>query len=193
MLTEENAVPLMVLADSYLVKELRKVCLEYIVQNMTRENVISTLKKSIRFQSDEVAARCLLMVAKNFSHKCLEDADYSYLPFELFHSLLRHKYLAVKSEFALYKVVREYVFAHKEEIQSSQLASLMESVRFRWFTYEQLEEAITDPSIPQHLLIEALMAQMFELKFPNRPKEYDNPRYPPGRFFLPSPPNQLLM
>lgn len=176
MLTEENAVALMVLADSYLVKELRKVCLEYIVQNMTRENVSNTLRQSIRYESDEIASRCLLMVAKNFSHKCLENADYGYLPFELFNGLLKHKYLAVKSEFALYKVVREYVNAHRQELSSSQLATLMESVRFRWFTYEQLEEAIKDPSIPQHLLIEALMAQLFELKFPNRPKEYDNPR-----------------
>ena len=53
----------------------------------------------------------------------------------------------------------------------------METVRFCWMTYEQLQEIKKNPLVPQELIIEALMERVRSEERPNVPPDPHNPRY----------------
>jgi hypothetical protein len=176
VLTEENVLPILCLADHYLVKELKKLCSDFISQTITRENAVNILKKAIEFHSDETIRRCLLVIARNFSNKKLAREDYTFLPYHIFMTLLYHRFLAVKNEEDIFITVCKYVEAHQDDLTEEQINTLMESVRFRWLNYEQLEDAVNNPLVPRYLLVEALMAIVRDQKFPHNRKEESNPR-----------------
>lgn len=48
--------------------------------------------------------KCTHVLARNFCH--IYDVDYSFLQPFIFYKIISNKYLAVKSEFTLYKTVR---------------------------------------------------------------------------------------
>ncbi len=120
------------------------MCSDFVNQTLSRDNALARLKRAIDFNSEEVVLKCLLITARNFSHASLGKADYTFLPVDIFMLLLHHRYLAVKSEQHLFNTVCTYVEAHRDHLTEEQINELMEAVRFRWLSYEQLEEVTHD-------------------------------------------------
>lgn len=176
-IAEDNVIPLLAMADHYLVQELQQMCSDFVNQTLSRDNALARLKRAIDFNSEEVVLKCLFITARNFSHASLGKADYTFLPVDIFMLLLHHRYLAVKSEQHLFNTVCTYVEAHRDDLTEEQINELMEAVRFRWLSYEQLEEAARNALVPRHLLVEALMAILRDQKYPDlKPLHEDNPR-----------------
>jgi hypothetical protein len=71
----ENAVQLLAMSDFYMIKELKRSAIEFIVGSITKENAIPMIQKAIEFNSEEVI------------NKCLQVQDQEVL------SLLKHRYL----------------------------------------------------------------------------------------------------
>lgn len=157
LLTVENVIPLLSTADHYLVHSLKKLTQDYLSMNLTRENALSILQKALEFNVPEIVETCLSVVAKNF---CNIQGNYNFLPFSEFYRLLEHKYLSIKNEYELYLTVAEYVRIHSERLESENVEKLMECVRFRWLTFDQLKEAEQNNAVPRRLLLEALMIRL---------------------------------
>jgi len=74
---------------------------------------------------------------------------------------LRHRYLAVKSEYHIYQCVSRYIAAERPEpLTQENINALMECVRFVWMDYDELVGINSDPRVPHHLLIESLLHRL---------------------------------
>lgn len=62
-------------------------------------------------------------------------------------------------EFDLFTHVRQYIQAHPQ-LTADQRRTLLEAVRYRWFSTEELIEAMQEGLVPESLLLEATFAVM---------------------------------
>ena len=144
------------LADHYLIEELRLLCTRHLTAVISADNVADVLRQAVRLhKADSIIDTCVAIVAQNFIY--LHHQDFSFLPLPVFLRVLRHKYLSVKAEITVYAAVSAYIDAHAARLQREDVAALMESVRFVWMDYAELERMQQDPRVPPHLLIEALL------------------------------------
>lgn len=72
--------------------------------------------------------KCTHVIARNFCH--IYDVDYRVLPPNVFWRILSNRFLAVKSEFQLFKCVDAYVSAHRVALASSEIEQMMETIRY---------------------------------------------------------------
>lgn len=136
-LTSQNCVVVSVLAERFQIPLLQRTCRAYISANLQRENALDILLEAIKFKTEKVIDRCISTVARNFQH--LQSDSFHCLPAEIFARVLQHRKLAVSSgEFPLFRAVSSYVSHH--QLSESQVFILMSNVRFRFMTFEELEE-----------------------------------------------------
>jgi len=88
------------------------------------------------------------------------NADFSFMPPELFLKVLRHPNLAVRKEYDLYQEICKYIGAHKDDVLEQQAREMMEAVRWRWLSLSELREVISNPLVPRDLLVEAMMVAL---------------------------------
>ena len=175
-ITEKNSIPLLALADHYLIDSLRKKSSEFICNHITRANVINTLKHSLKFSVQEIISRCIAILAKNFC-RFQDVTDWSFIPPNIFYRLLKEEYLTIKDEYSLYLLVKDYI--ERNNLNEEQIAQLMGCIRFRWLSYDQLEAVKSDSLVPSNLFIEAIMVKLLHLEQPERCQELEqtDPRY----------------
>jgi len=70
--------------------------------------------------------QCLTVIAKNFCY--IYDADYCFLPLSLFMKIVHHPTLAIKSERALYDIIRNYVAHHRGKEEEERLKQVHYSI-----------------------------------------------------------------
>ena len=63
-----------------------------------------------------------------------------------------------------------YIAANREELNEKQIEDLVECIRFRFMSFEQLQECQRNSWVPKHLLLEAIM---FRLKTHEVPDKMD--------------------
>eukprot|EP01112_Ceratiomyxa_fruticulosa_P017491 TRINITY_DN545_c0_g1_i1.p1 TRINITY_DN545_c0_g1~~TRINITY_DN545_c0_g1_i1.p1 ORF type:complete len:536 (-),score=85.54 TRINITY_DN545_c0_g1_i1:62-1669(-) len=163
VITLENVIPLLAMADHYLIKDLRDLCSQFLTHNITRDNALAILRSAMGFHFENIIDKCITVIAKNFPH--ISDSDYQFMPPTLFLQLLYNPFLVVKNEFALYKLVCSYIEAH-QDLDSKQVNDMTGAVRFVFMTFEQLVEVEENPLVPRAYLIEAFMERLkrFELR-----------------------------
>ncbi len=158
VISAEKAVPLLAMADLYCITELKLELSNYISRNVRRENAVTLLRKALRFHADQIAARCIDVVASNFAY--IYDVNYDFLPYDLFLKLIYHKHLNVLVEHDFYLHVRGYCLANAASLSSEQRAHILAAVRYRWFSIDELFQAMKEGVVPQRLLLEATFARL---------------------------------
>jgi len=91
-----------------------------------------------------------------------ELADLNLLPPKTMLRLLTHPKLSVGNEWSLYQLVCRYISRNQLQLDSHPelVEQMMRTVRFRWFSYNQLEQACNNAQVPRQLLLEACMARL---------------------------------
>ncbi|PRP81393.1 hypothetical protein PROFUN_11014 [Planoprotostelium fungivorum] len=157
LLATTNVVHVMAMADHYLVHELVEICREYILRNVNKNNALmQILMMADDCRLADVVEHTSNILSKNFQF--IDDPDFSCLRYEVFYDILHHPYLAVRDERELYEAILRY--AKKNKLSTEHINNLLEAVRFRWMTYEQLEKCKAEAVVPQYLLLEAIMARL---------------------------------
>ncbi|KYQ93288.1 BTB/POZ domain-containing protein [Tieghemostelium lacteum] len=70
MVSPENVIPLLAMADHYLINDLQSLCTKYLDNNLHRENVLIILKFSIEFHFEQYIEKSITILAKNFPFVC---------------------------------------------------------------------------------------------------------------------------
>jgi len=70
LISPENVIPLLSMADLYLIKDLNSICTKYLELNLHRENVLTVLRSSIEFHFDDITQKCITILCKNFLFVC---------------------------------------------------------------------------------------------------------------------------
>jgi hypothetical protein len=156
VITLDNVIPLLAVADHYLVEDLCSLCDTFLESNIQRDTALVIIKNALDFHFGDIIERCITVIAKNFSHI---EADYNFLPPPLFLQLLQHPYLVVRNEYALYQLVCKYIQVHPE-IQSQQVDDMMGTIRFVWMTYDELNKVSSNLQVPRTLIIETCMERL---------------------------------
>ncbi|KAJ6254808.1 hypothetical protein M0813_12120 [Anaeramoeba flamelloides] len=170
-ITLETAVPILAMADQFLIDDLKQIASTYVLRNLKKDHVQEILLRSIEFKTEDLTNRCIFLLAKNFwLHK---DQDYSYLPYQYFYSLIHHESLAVKEEFMVFNCICLYINKKNENqkgtLSDEKIKKIMKSVRFFFLSFEQLKIVQKNIHVPQSLVVEALMTR---LEFHENPKGY---------------------
>lgn len=172
-ISAEKAVALLAMADCYAITDLKLVLSNYISGNVQRENAVTLLRKAITFHAEQVALRCVDVVASNFAY--IYDVSYDFLPCNLFLRLIYHSSLNVLREFDLYVHLRSYVTANAEMLDSVQRTRIMSAARYRWFNIDELIEAMHDGLTPKEVLLEATLARLDDHEHPKQPQQLNQP------------------
>lgn len=112
--TDDNAIPLMSLAEYLQIEDLKSRLMDYLNKNITRTNVLIIIKKALDFKIgtvhtfhfltsnlEVVIEKCLFILARNFSHIYAAGASLEFLPLNIMKDLLNHTSLTVSSEYAV--------------------------------------------------------------------------------------------
>lgn len=165
LFTENNCAALLSLADKYEMLDLMRKAVEYITDNIERENAIKMLKKALNKDLHRMIEKCIDVIARNFCY--IYNSDYTFLPPILFQKILSHPKLNIQTEYELYNEILRYIEGHKEPLTSDQVHMLMENVRFCWFSLKEIDEVYAKGLVSNDLLISALLMKMDrnEIKF----------------------------
>ncbi|KAH3763437.1 E3 ubiquitin-protein ligase Ufd4 [Pelomyxa schiedti] len=167
-LTSEIAIPLLSMADHYLVPDLQRACFNYIGSRIHRDNVLAMLEKAASFDAEDTVEKCLRVIAKNF-RLMAPGTDFSSIEPVVFLKLVAHRNFTVKSEYVLYTTICNYIMKKMDKLSPQTICDIMGSIRFRFFTAEQLLEAVSNPLVPREFIIEAVMFKLQKLERPDLP------------------------
>mmetsp|Transcript_1210 Transcript_1210/g.4347 ORF Transcript_1210/g.4347 Transcript_1210/m.4347 type:complete len:447 (+) Transcript_1210:70-1410(+) len=176
-ITRENAIPLLALADHYLITALGEKISEFICSDINNSNALLLLENSLRYNVTEIVDKVIDVVAKNF-YRFQDSVDWTWLPPKVFLQLLEQEYLTIKSEHLLYELICRYV-EKNPIVEPGLVSAMMETVRFRWLSLAQLKAVESNPLVPKHLVIEALMARLEEKEDPSWEPDPNQKRFQP--------------
>jgi hypothetical protein len=152
--TENNCIVLLSFADKYEMNDL----MHKAVDNIERENAVEMLKKALAKNLEGMVDKCIEVIARNFCY--IYDADYSFLSPELFNQIVSQPKLNVLVEYELFEEVIKYIRCKGDNITRDQIDTLMQNIRFRWFTTPQIHAVSTMDFIAKELVIEALLLKL---------------------------------
>lgn len=179
IINEDNAVPLLSLAELLQVDELVNRINTYLLDGISKSSVFNILKKALTIKTNsDLIGRCILVIARNFSHMYTSSnnlLNLDFLPVDLFIELLKNESLLVSNEFWVFKTICNYLSSQypneiETEVPVSIRYALFEHVRFPYMKYEELEEVIKEKLVPKELLIEALMIRIANHENPEKSK-----------------------
>lgn len=130
-LNEENVVPLALLSDKYLVKDLAALCVSYMVEEVCTENAIPWLRFSLKYNVERLFNECIRFISHNFEHfhhsgKLMElDTNEMAL-------VLDSGAIVCKSEMDIIQAILKWMKAYDRPVQESlrnDIVQLFSSVR----------------------------------------------------------------
>ncbi|KAJ5070781.1 hypothetical protein M0811_01762 [Anaeramoeba ignava] len=156
-ITQETAIPILAMADQFIIPELKQTASIFIKQHTTKNNVLDVLAKSIEYHADDVTSKCIYLIAKNFCF--LDQSNFNWMPYEIFLKLISHDHLGVKSESTVYYTICQYIKNHPN-INEEEAKILMVSVHYPYLNYEDFEHARQNPYTPKDIIIESLVKRI---------------------------------
>eukprot|EP01133_Synstelium_polycarpum_P005727 gene5727-6624_t len=66
-LTQQNALPILSLSNTFHIKGLKKYATFYLTSKITKENAFAWLNKAIQIGSDDLATKCITVICKHFN------------------------------------------------------------------------------------------------------------------------------
>jgi len=177
VINEANAIPLLALSDNCQIDALKTLVSNFLTSKIRRDNATLMLKKAAKSNVKGMIDKCLFIIAKHFCY--IYDADYNFLPYNLFMDLLKHPNLHVKEEYELYNIIAKYIEAHKATISNENIYELFQHVRYRFIPYKLLEEVIKNPMVPRDFIVEAGMFRLAEWEKAENAVQISNKRLQP--------------
>ncbi|XP_066994013.1 BTB/POZ domain-containing protein 17 isoform X2 [Anabrus simplex] len=153
-----TVMPVLLLADKYNVKDLVKLCIDYmcvhIAHAAAKNQLVTWLQYTLACGRDQVAQACQNFVKWNFE-LVADTPDFCNFEAEVLASLLQQNDLVVHNEMALYNCVVKWLEHQHErlasldkdfEVQMEQLViEVMQHVRFPMMSPRQLAELLLSP------------------------------------------------
>lgn len=152
-------------AEYCKINELKKLLSQFTSSKVTRGNALAVLQRALKVNLKSMVDKALYVIAKHFRH--IYDADYTFLPPEIFLLLLKHDNLNVQDEYHLYSIICRYIDKKKEILTKEMCSEFLKFVRYRFFKYEQLLEVMNNKLIPKQTLLDASLIRLVEKESPN--------------------------
>ncbi|VDN55549.1 unnamed protein product [Dracunculus medinensis] len=147
LLHPDNALPILVLADKYNVNNLRKVCIEYAVQNILPELSLRELfhvwfSYATKAYHQLLINSCIKILAWHFEEMITSEE-------------WEKEWLSVDHEFRLWEAVQKWLMApsHPERrgnTASPLLVSILPLIRFPFMTADELTQVERSPFVESH-------------------------------------------
>jgi hypothetical protein len=106
VINDVTSVPLLSLANYLKIDDLKKRVASHLTSRITRKNALFVLQKALEFNTEEVISKCILVIARNYSHLAAsesEESPFKFMPVSMMLTLLNHGSLAVASEYSVYQ------------------------------------------------------------------------------------------
>lgn len=166
LITHTNVMPILALADKYMVKGLSRVCVSYMCKHIphaaSHNQLFSWLQYSTACCHGKVYDTCQNYIKWNFE-SVANTPDYSNFDVDLFINILQQNDIVVHNEMVLYNCVVRWLELQEIKIrQTHSLASqveeeykslvekIMRYIRFPMMTPRELADLLLSPVIQQH-------------------------------------------
>ncbi|CAG9860505.1 unnamed protein product [Phyllotreta striolata] len=166
MITHTNVMPILALADKYIVKSLTRICLSYMCKHVPHaahhNQLFSWLQYSTACGHSNVFEICQNYIKWNFE-SVANTPDFSNFDINMFTKILEQNDIVVHNEMVLYNcVVRWLELQHIKLFQQSfsskcvneefklLIENIMKYIRFPMMTPRELADLLLSPVIQQH-------------------------------------------
>ncbi|XP_019879774.1 BTB/POZ domain-containing protein 17 isoform X2 [Aethina tumida] len=165
-ITHTNVMPILALADKYIVKSLSRLCLKYMCNHVphaaSHNQLSSWLQYSTACGHHDVAKTCQNYIKWNFE-AVANTPDYNNFQVDVFIWIIQQSDLVVYNEMVLYNCVVRWLELQKIKIQQSEvepqeaeeqfknlLEMVMGYIRFPMMTPRELADILISPMIKHH-------------------------------------------
>ncbi|CAH1373990.1 hypothetical protein MTP99_015357 [Tenebrio molitor] len=166
LITHTNVMPILALADKYIVKGLSRLCVQYMCKHVphaaSHNQLFLWLQYSIPCGHVEVAEKCQNYIKWNIE-SIANTPDFSNIDTEMLIKLLHENDVIVYNEMVLYNCVVRWLELQKirlynleisaaelEEHMSGLVKSVMMFIRFPMMSPRELADLLLSPLIKQH-------------------------------------------
>lgn len=164
LITHTNVMPILALADKYIVKGLSKLCLQYMSQHVphaaSHNQLFAWLHYSMSCGHIEVTNICQNYIKWNFE-SVANSPDFSNIEPELLILLLKDNDIVVYNEMVLYNCIVRWLDLQQVKLKSELeenidehmkdlVENVMNYIRFPMMTPRELADLLLSPLIKQH-------------------------------------------
>nr|CAI5859304.1 unnamed protein product [Callosobruchus analis] len=166
LITHTNVMPILALADKYIVKGLSRVCLSYMCKHVphaaSHNQLFSWLQYSTACGHTKVFETCQNYIKWNFE-AVANTPDFSNFDIDMFIRILQQNDIVVHNEMVLYNCVTRWLELQKikicqmsssnEEVEENfknLVERIMKYIRFPMMTPRELADLLLSPIIRQH-------------------------------------------
>ncbi|VEN36025.1 unnamed protein product [Callosobruchus maculatus] len=166
LITHTNVMPILALADKYIVKGLSRVCLSYMCKHVphaaSHNQLFSWLQYSTACGHTKVFETCQNYIKWNFE-AVANTPDFSNFDIDMFIRILQQNDIVVHNEMVLYNCVTRWLELQKikicqmsssnEEVEENfknLVEKIMKYIRFPMMTPRELADLLLSPIIRQH-------------------------------------------
>ncbi|KAJ8305089.1 hypothetical protein KUTeg_017358 [Tegillarca granosa] len=149
--TEENVVPLLLLADKYMVKELARLGIGYMVSVLDSENVLPWYKFSLKFNIDNLYTKCVSYISHNLE-EFINQGKLVELDVDQLLPILDSGVIVITSEMKIVTAIINWLKAYdrtSEENIVEDVFTLMKCVRFPMLSPPELDKLERFPELKE--------------------------------------------
>ncbi|XP_056641710.1 BTB/POZ domain-containing protein 17 [Diorhabda sublineata] len=162
MITHTNVMPILALADKYIVKSLTRICLSYMCKHVPHaafhNQLFSWLQYSTACGHSKVFETCQNYIKWNFE-SVANTPDFSNFDMDMFTKILEQNDIVVHNEMVLYNCVVRWLDLQRlksyqsdfEDIEFKTITEkIMKFIRFPMMSPRQLANLLLSPIIKEH-------------------------------------------
>ncbi|XP_008195211.1 BTB/POZ domain-containing protein 17 isoform X1 [Tribolium castaneum] len=166
LITHTNVMPILALADKYIVKGLSRLCVDYMCKHVphaaSHNQLFLWLQYSIPCGHNEVGEKCQNYIKWNLE-SIANTPDFSNIDAEMLIQLLQENDVIVYNEMVLYNCVVRWLDLQKIKLHSSEMSAnevenymrelvknIMIYIRFPMMTPRELADLLLSPLIKQY-------------------------------------------
>ncbi|CAH0553089.1 unnamed protein product [Brassicogethes aeneus] len=166
LITHTNVMPILALADKYIVKSLSRLCIEYMCKHVphaaSHNQLFSWLQYTTACGHDDVAETCQNYIKWNFE-AVANTPDYSNFDIDMFIMILQQSDIVVYNEMVLYNCVVRWLELQKIKLQQIGITDeevekqyknlvemIMDNLRFPMMAPRELADILISPVIRHH-------------------------------------------
>ncbi|XP_033726029.1 kelch-like protein 6 isoform X1 [Pecten maximus] len=135
-LVTENAMDILDIASILQIKSLQRICEEFLLPHLTKENCIKIWKISVLHSCDVLSEKSFQMMVKNFQDICKAE-EFNELEAKELATILKEDDLNVESEDKLCDIVLKWIKKDKD-VRTKDVGLLFENIRLPFLKPEYL-------------------------------------------------------
>ena len=141
-LNEENVIPLALLSDKYLVKDLATLCINFMVAEVCSENAIPWFRFALKYNVERLYNECIKFISLNFEH-FHQNGKLSELDTNELTLVLDSGTIVCKSEMDIIQAILKWMKAYDRPVQENlrdDIVKLFGSVRAPMLTPADIDK-----------------------------------------------------